>query len=179
MKIQISNPEYKATPVPQWMLSLSDLLSLILAFFVLIFATSNPTIHDSKYDKDKPTEISATTENIPTSIGFEQTDQDISTNYLYKIIQDKISGDRELSHLKFSARGESLVISTSPNEFSNIAPKLSRLLGVIQNDIWIYSQSLNMSYDAVQKLQKSGLNKNITFAQSSSSKGQIDIVILP
>lgn len=179
MRITIKNPPLPEPASPAWMLSFADLLSLVLTFFVLIIATAKPIVQGSVYEQTGETIISAKTEERENKILLQVSEQDLSTNYLYKIMKEKFALDKDLASLKLTPHDNKLSISVTSNKFNQLSGKLARLIKVIDNQIWIYSANIDDSQTALILLQQNGLNKNLAIAQSHMPKGQIDIVIFP
>ena len=101
-----------------WMLSFGDLVSLMLVFFVMLFAMS--TLEDEKYEAI----VSALAQSFnPTAVvdmPVPSQDQDIpktdvkelySLDYLRALLEEKLAGDALFAHMGISQRDDRLVIS--------------------------------------------------------------------
>ena len=115
-----------------------------------------------------------------TNVIVSKTDQELSTNYLYQVMEKQISADSEMA-AKFRLRpvGDNLIMTISIADYLNLAPKLAKLLKPIKNEIWLYSSNLAVSKKAYDKLVQNGYDKKITFLEADITKTQIDIVIFP
>ena len=100
---------------PAWMVSLGDVTALMLAFFVMLFAMSNP--QSEKYEEvislittsmrpnDKPNPTSE------LNIGTVDLAAGLSPEYLNRILGDKLSRDEVLSRAYVTEISERVMIS--------------------------------------------------------------------
>ncbi len=107
-----ANPIEKA---PLWMVSLGDVTALMLAFFVMLFAMSNP---QTEKWKDVVALINTSTDKVkdpnPTSelnIGTVDLIGGLSPVYLNRILKDKLSKDDVLSQAIVTGLDERVFIS--------------------------------------------------------------------
>lgn len=171
------------TGPPRWMLSFADLLSVILSFFVLIYSMSKPPDHHIPNAGDARTSkapFSVTRHNSSSQIGLSSTDQDLSTNYLYDIIKEKVAMHNEQAKMQIISEADRLVISTKNEDFDdNVAIHMATIIKGMSNRVEIYSDNIDHSYSILKMLQQNGMDKNINFFASNDSQGKIDIVVYP
>ncbi|WP_420566457.1 OmpA/MotB family protein [Thalassobaculum sp.] len=101
-----------------WMVTLVDLVSLMLAFFVLRFAMTN--IDTPSFEKAAGAialvlgrEVSAVDQTPPVelSVSAERTRRGFSLGYLEPVLDAKMSADPVLNQAKIAQAGEQLVIA--------------------------------------------------------------------
>lgn len=166
---------------PRWILSFADLLSVVLSFLVLSYSMQLPPKADATaLEKNGGNVFSLSKENANDNIRIAAPDNDLDTNYLYKITQKRIGNDSELSaKLKLRTDGDSLSITVNTNDFPALAPKLAQLLKVIQNNIRIYSASIDTSRHAYEALKDRGFDQDVMFMEKNMTVSQLEIVIHP
>ena len=169
---------------PRWMISFADLMSVILTFFVLLFSmAAPPSTEDQKDNGLEKTEEAAFSVNKgtnDTNIKTARTDQDLSTNYLADVIQNRMATYPELAKAKLEATDDKLSISITASEFNDeYAANMAQILKSLDNKAAIYSAVLDQSKAVVEKLQEKDVEKNIAFYESKDMAGKIDIIIYP
>ena len=136
--------ENQIEKAPIWMVSLGDVTALMLAFFVMLYAMSNP--QSEKYESVISlitTSMSPNASPNPTSklnIGTVDLVGGLSPDYLNKILEDKLSRDEVLSQAVVKEISKRVVISLPADiiftqggaEISETAGEsIRRLAGVI------------------------------------------------
>ena len=170
-----------ASTQPRWILSFADLLSVVLSFLVLAYSMSLPAnTKKTEFNKSGAGSFSLMSGEHKENIAIAKNSADLSTNYLYQVMEKKIAQDPALApNITLRSQGDSLVMTMKVSSFIDIAPRLAQMLKVVKNDIWIYSSSIDNSYRAYSALAKSGFTKNLTFVETDMPNTQIDIVIHP
>ncbi len=166
---------------PRWIVSFADLLSVVLSFLVLAYSMSLPANTKPKnYIKPGDGAFSVNQSMHQQNIAITHNNQDLSSNYLYQVMEKKIAADSALSpNITLRSVGDSLIMTIKVTSFLDFAPRLTQLLKVLKNDVWIYSSDIDTSKRAHEELKKSGFDKNITIMQSDIPNTQIDIVVHP
>jgi flagellar motor protein MotB len=165
-------------PTPAWMLTFADLLSLMLTFFVLIFAFASPNLNGKQFDKDGINFASVNQTSANHNIKLEQKTDGLATNYVYKVIMQKVAKDAELANLKFGAAEGALVIYLTKDEAIKLAPKLADILKVLNNDIEVFANNLGLLQEVNLAVFPSTLKENISFITKPLPDGQIEIHLL-
>ena len=167
---------------PRWMISFADLMSVILTFFVLLFSMSSPPKSseelDNKLKGNSEAPYSAQSDNLKSKIKTARTDQDLSTNYLADVIENRVATYPELANSRITAGDDRLTISIAAAEFNDkFAANIAEILTSLNNRSAIYSENLDQSHAVVEKLQQSGLERNIAYFEGHDMQGKIDIVV--
>lgn len=107
-----------------WMLTFADLLSLILTFFVMLYAMS--AVVEPKWHKIKSSltrrlnpdkEIHEIILTADKSIPKVETKQALNVTYLFSILQEKMSAEKALAVLKIEAKDDHLTITVPMSLF--------------------------------------------------------------
>ena len=119
-------------PAPIWLLSFGDTVALMLAFFVMLFAMSS--VEDSNVSKliaaitsDAPQKtLSRPVPNSNFSIENVKIYNGLSLNYIYQLIEEKISNVEALKKVTVENKTESVLISLPMDIFvSSTNPSLT------------------------------------------------------
>ncbi|MCE3232574.1 MAG: chemotaxis protein MotB [Rickettsiaceae bacterium] len=141
-----------------WMVSLADLVSLLLVFFILMYATSS--VKQGGWDKvkesignqfhtDKKLDDGAfNTKFTSTKI---QMMRGMDLDYLYAVLSNKINEDEFLSgHVGLENTGDKLIISLKTNDiFDDSNPILSQFAEPILYSISDNIQKINNKIEVI------------------------------
>ena len=172
--------EANGTPTPRWMLSFADLLSCIMAFFVLLYSISAPTEvkhNNLKGDSESAEAVKKTV--ILTNVQLAKTDQDLSITYLYNVIKEKIAAYPELKNVIVTPSPTELNLTVDVATFKKSATQLTSVLRAIPNRVEIYSPDLELSAKALEILRRYDLDKKINYFEDRNLEHKIDIIIYP
>lgn len=143
-KEEIGVEESRIEKAPSWMVSLGDVVALMLAFFVMLYAMSNP--QSEKFEEVIAliaTRVNPDEKPNPTSelnIGTVDLVGGLSPEYLNRILEDKLSRDEVLSQAHIVEISKRVIISlpadaifkTGSSEIEEGASEsIRRLAGVI------------------------------------------------
>ncbi|WP_425406003.1 flagellar motor protein MotB [Hwanghaeella sp.] len=112
-----SEPEDKIEKSPAWLVSMGDVTALMLTFFVMLFSMSY--VKSERWDEiisllNRATEPSEIQKPIPTSeraIPSVEVLPGLSTDYLHRILQEKLSRDPILASARITPLEGQVVIS--------------------------------------------------------------------
>lgn len=178
-------------PNAMWLTSLADLLALLLAFFVLVFAM-NEIKHDT-WEKMLDTlgnPLNQMTEMLDPGVTADKNVELFSEqkafdlNYLDKVISAKIASSEQLSAVKVFKSADRLIISftgdtffqAGDNEVSAQLQNATRLLGdslrYVKNRIEVYGHSdpTPVSNLSANKLSNWGLSLSRALSVSDTLK---------
>ena len=172
--------EAAITVTPRWMLSFADLLSCILAFFVLLFSVSVPDeVKHNEYKKPIEAAYAVKKTTVVTNVQLARTDEDLSTNYLYDVMKEKIGAYPELKTVVLTPSPTELSMVVDVATFKKSAPQMAAVLHAIPNRVEIYSADLDVSGKALEILNRFDLNKKIIYFEDRNLEHKIDIVVYP
>lgn len=110
-------PKEKVEKSPAWLVSMGDVTALMLTFFVMLFSMSY--VKSERWDEiisllNRTTEPSEIQKPIPTSdraIPSVEVLAGLSTDYLHRILQEKLSRDPILAKARITPLEDQVVIS--------------------------------------------------------------------
>jgi chemotaxis protein MotB len=123
VKIERIKDHYQAKRPPPWLISFTDLITLLLAFFILLFATTkvrneawvqaSTSMRTSFAGKQKITEVTGESgqESADKAWLSRQTDPGLDLSYLISLVRKRFAQDAVLDTLEVWHQGDSVLVS--------------------------------------------------------------------
>ena len=160
----------------RWIISFADLLSIILAFFVLIFSSLQTNIKPTA-PKNSGVAASPNTQ-LNNSVETTNPKEKYNLDYLKNVISEKLNSDPDLSSVTVSTNSTRLLLEMKESSVdSNLTKKLSEVIK--SNNFVIYSSDLDKSSETRKKFEQYLPEKKINFFASDAYSGKITIAIKP
>ncbi len=163
----------------KWMLSFADLLSLVLTFFVLIFAMAKPIQFTNEYK-----------ENYNSSIQFEQGDEEsqiklaqevaVEDEYLLSIILNKIENDEGMEEFSAMLENDKLTLQIANKDLTEAAATaLYNTIKSTASETWLIASSLGSAKKAAYLLKNTGMKRKISYYSDKSLQNIVKIIVYP
>lgn len=163
----------------KWMLSFADLLSLVLTFFVLIYAMADPIQFTNQHIDTNNSAISFQLGEDKEKIKLKN-EVLVDNKYLKNVIQNKIANDEGMELFKTKTSGGNLIISS---DISNLTPlsikALQDTLKATNADIRFVAGTLKDAQLVAYKFTEAGMKNKVSYYEESRLQSMVDIIVYP
>lgn len=133
IRIERVQPKEDPNKAPVWMIGFTDLTTILLAFFILLFATAQPkqgtwdkastSIRASFGGNNKASELHGEPgDDAKATWTSENNDPGLALDYLLSVVKKYIASEPALSSVSLSKQGETVVLSFD-NELGFVSGK--------------------------------------------------------
>lgn len=182
----MSAPEFafdkKPTPKNsnQWMLSFADLLSLILTFFVLIYAMAEPVQFTNEHKEDYNSSIAFQTSEDSSQIKSAKSTVVLDNEYLSSVLENKIANDEGMKNFNVRITDDKLMVATLNDNLSDEGiAALNETIGEISSEIQIISSDIGTARDVANKFKEIGIHAKISYFEDKSLQNKVEIIVYP
>jgi hypothetical protein len=159
----------------RWIISFADLLSIILAFFVLIFSSLQTNI---KPTTQKNSGIAASPNTQLNNVEIASPKEKYNLDYLKNVISEKLNSDPDLSSVNLNTSSNRIILEMKESSLdNNLTKKLSEVIK--NNNFVIYTSSLDKSSEIRKNFEQYLPEKRINFFASDVYLGKITLAIKP
>lgn len=181
--MNLVEPKISKKPVEhnpnKWMLSFADLLSLVLTFFVLIFAMAEPIQFTNEYENTNNSSIAFVIGKDDSKITLEK-EVAIDNNYLQDVLTNKILNDEGMESFSTKIREGKLVIFGTNENLNDISIEaLYNTIKDVEGEMRFVAKDLSTAKSVAYKFMAVGMKNHISYFANKDLQNKVEIIIYP